>query len=103
MQGTEFGHLKVHGSLPVRCVGGRDGLFVGDWLAVHELDFLGSVVDCSVKCMCEGRADFRLIVERRVGKDVLKRFMGENFLVVVVVEDRVGVGRIVVTGDLAVM
>jgi len=53
--------------------------------------------------MCEGRSDCRLIVERRVGKDVLKGFMGENFLVVVVVEDRVGVGRIVVTGDLAVM
>ena len=53
--------------------------------------------------MGEGRTDFRLVVERRVWKDVLKRVIGEDFLFVVVVQDRVGVGGIVVTSDLAVM
>ena len=78
-------------------------MFIGDRFAVHELDFLGSIVDRRVKCVGEGGADFSLIVDRRIREDVLKSFIAEDLLVVVVVENGVGVGGIVVTSDLAVM
>jgi len=82
---------------------GGDGLFIGERFAVHELDFLGSIVEGSVKCVGEGGADFSLIVERRTREDVLESFIAEDLLVIVVVENVVGVGGIVVTSDLAVM
>ena len=102
-QSTKFGHLKIHGGFPVICVGGGSGLLVGEWFAVHELDFLGSIVDRRVKCVGKGGADRSLIVERRFREDVLEIFVAEDFLVIVVVENGIGVGGVVVASDLAVM
>jgi hypothetical protein len=56
-----------------------------------------------VKCVGEGGADRSLIVERRIREDVLEIFVAEDFLVIVVVENGIGVGGVVVASDLAVM